>query len=194
MVLSRRLGRYLRFELPAVMRQHFGANGRNAIAGLSHTAPAALDLAGRSGGLFRAVGSYSGCPTVSNPVGTTAIAATMGIGGGNAFAVLGPPFGPGWTDHDPSLHPHRLWGKAIYLGAGNGIPGPVDGGFSPGLLAGPAEVEAVSLACTTHMANMLNGAGIRNTFHVMPSGAHTWRLFEALMRDSWRVIGPAIGA
>lgn len=186
---------YLRDELPRAIAGPLQATGTAAIAGVSHTAPAALDLAGRSGNRYRAVASYSGCPAVSSPVGMTAITAVMALGGANAFAVFGPPGSPTWTDHDPSLHPARLAGKTVYLGSGSGIPGAADGSHAgPGLLAGPAQVEAVAAGCTRQLASILHRHGVPSTLHQFPTGAHTWRLFEAQLRDSWPVIGRAIGA
>lgn len=119
----------------------------------------------------------------------------MALGGGNAYAAFGPPGAPGWTDHDPSLHPERLRGKAVYLGTGSGIPGTADGrAQGPGLYTGPAQVEAISHACTQTMSAALTRAGVRHTYRALSTGAHTWQLFEQLMRDSWPTIGPAIGA
>lgn len=187
--------RYLRFELPQAIKGPLNTTGRAAVAGLSHTAPAALDLAGRSGRLYQAVAAYSGCPSISSPIGQVAIPATMAFGGGNAWSILGPPGSPTWADHDPSLHPRRLAGKAVYLGAGSGIAGAADGrAAGPGLYVGPSQVEAITAVCTTHMSNVLNGAGVKNTLNIMPTGAHTWVLFENLMRDSWPMIARAIGA
>ncbi|MFZ2511802.1 MAG: alpha/beta hydrolase-fold protein [Gordonia sp. (in: high G+C Gram-positive bacteria)] len=186
---------YLRTELPRAIAGPLQTTGRAAIAGVSHTAPAALDLAGRSGNRYQAVASYSGCPAVSSPIGVASITAVMALGGANAFAVFGPPGSPGWTDHDPSLHPARLAGKAIYLGSGSGVPGTADGAHAgPALLAGPAQVEAIAAGCTRQMSSILAGHGVRHTLHQFPTGAHTWMLFENQLRDSWRVIGPAIGA
>lgn len=186
---------YLRFELPNAIARPLQTTGRAAIAGVSHTAPAALDLAGRGGNRFQAVAALSGCPAISSPIGVPAVTATMALGGGNAFAVFGPPGAPAWAEHDPSLHPHRLAGKAVYLGAASGVPGEYDGGHvGPLLLAGPSQVETVSLACTSQMSRALTSAGVAHTFRILPSGAHTWVLFENLLRDSWRVLGPAIGA
>lgn len=187
--------RYMRYELPAAIAGPLQTTGRAAIAGLSHTAPAALDLAGRSGRLYSAVGAYSGCPNITSIVGQVAVPITMAFGGGNAYAMFGAPGSPGWNDHDPFLHPNRLRGKAVYLGAGSGMPGEADGrAQGPGLWGGPAEVEAFAQACTQAMSAKLNSVGIRHEFTSLSTGAHTWQLFERLMRDSWSTIGPAIGA
>ncbi|MCM3896169.1 esterase family protein [Gordonia sputi] len=187
---------YLLRELPGAIVGPLRANGRNAIAGLSLSGGPALDIAGRGGSLYRAAASYSGCPAISAPPATAGVFATTSIGGGNALNMFGPPGSPAWIDHDPSRNPARLRGKAIYLGAASGLPGRTDGAplGAPSLLAGPAEVEMGTHWCTDQMAAALNGAGIPHTYRVFDQGAHTWSLFATEMRDSWRVIGPALGA
>lgn len=187
---------YLLRELPAAIAGPLKTNGRNAIAGLSLSGGPALDIAGRGGSFYRAAASYSGCPAISAPPATTGVFATTSLGGGNALNMFGPPGSAAWVDHDPSRHPERLRGKAIYLGVASGLPGRTDGApvGAPSLLAGPAEVEMATRWCTDQMAGALRGAGIPHTYRVFDQGAHTWSLFATEMRDSWRVIGPALGA
>ncbi|MDR2280185.1 MAG: esterase family protein, partial [Gordonia sp. (in: high G+C Gram-positive bacteria)] len=185
--------RYLTHELPAAIDARFPTTGRAAIAGLSHSASAALDIAGRDR-RFVAAASYSGCPSITSPLGTTAAVATMASGGQNAFAVFGAPGGPGWIDHDPARNPRRLAGKAVYLGVGSGVPGRFDGpilGY-PGLVVGPTQVETVVRDCTSQMRASLIGAGVRHSYRVFATGAHTWGLFYRELKDSWRTLGPAL--
>lgn len=185
--------RYLQHDLPAAIDARFPTTGRAAIAGLSHSASAALDIAGRDR-RFVAAASYSGCPAITSPTGTAAVVATMASGGQNAFAVFGPAGGPGWVDHDPARNPRRLSGKAVYLGAGSGVPGRFDGpvlGY-PGLLVGPTQVESIVRGCTDVMRASLARAGVRHTVRVFSTGAHTWGLFYRELKDSWRVIAPAL--
>lgn len=184
---------YLTHELPAAVDARFPTTGRAAVAGLSHSASAALDIAGRDR-RFVAAASYSGCPAISSPIGSTAVAATMASGGQNAFAVFGAPGGPGWVDHDPARNPGRLAGKAVYLGAGSGVPGRHDGpilGY-PGLIVGPSQVEAIVGDCTAQMRTALMRAGVAHTYRVFSTGAHTWGLFYRELKDSWRVLAPAL--
>jgi S-formylglutathione hydrolase FrmB len=185
---------YLTRELPAVLDQELKSNGRNAIAGLSMSGGPALDLAGQAPGLYRAVGSYSGCPSISSPLGMAAVSATIASGGANPFNMFGIPGDPAWIHHDPTLHPDRLRGKAIYLSAATGIPGGAPGLSAAPLFLGPRQVEMITRGCTDEMAAGLRRTGIAHTYRVFDTGAHTWGSFERQMRDSWRVIGPAIGA
>ncbi|MBT0565834.1 esterase family protein [Williamsia sp. CHRR-6] len=185
---------YLNSELPSALAARFPTTGRKAIAGLSLSGGPALDLAGRSRGAYRAAASYSGCPAISSPAGIAAVTATTAFGGGNALNMFGAPSNPAWVDHDPTRNPARLRGVAVYLASTTGVPGAIDGGANPQLALGPSQVEQVTKFCTDQLAAALRGAGVRHTYRVFGQGAHTWSLFEAEMRDSWRVIGPAIGA
>lgn len=184
---------YLTRELPAALAPVLKSNGTNAIAGLSMSGGPALDLAGQAPQVYRAVASYSGCPAIGSPLGATAVSATIASGGANPLNMYGPPGDPAWAYHDATLHPERLRGKAIYISAATGVPGGAPGAAVP-LLLGPSQVEMITRACTDQMAAGLRNAGIAHTYKVFETGAHTWGSFEQQMRDSWRVIGPAIGA
>ncbi|WP_278312535.1 alpha/beta hydrolase [Lolliginicoccus levis] len=187
---------YLSHELPSVIDATFPSTGRNAVGGLSLSGASALDLGIQAPGRFQAVASYSGCPRVSSPESVATYAAVVAFGGGNVFNAYGPPTAPGWYEHDPSLNADRLRGKAIYLAAASGIPGDRDfsTGLNPGLQAlGAGIIEGATGACTAAFANQLTQMGIPHTYTRQDTGAHTWGLFEHQMRDSWRVLGPAIG-
>ncbi|WP_245569635.1 alpha/beta hydrolase [Gordonia shandongensis] len=182
-------------ELPAAVNQHFRTNGVNALSGVSMSAGPALTLAERSGRLFRAVAAYSGCPGATDPLGLAAATAIPARGGGNVLNMWGPPGSADWVRHDPIINAGRLRGKTIFLSAGSGLPGPVDGdplrnGF--GLVGGNA-MEAIALQCTSAMSRRLNGLGIPHRFIHRPDGVHTWGLFYADFRASWPMIARAIG-
>ncbi len=113
---------YLARELPGATNAHLGANGRNAIAGLSASGGPALDIGGR--GPFVAAASYSGCPNISHPVVLPAMAATIATGPAvptNMYDSLAK-----WAAHDPAASPWRLRGKAVYIGSATGVPGSYD--------------------------------------------------------------------
>ncbi|MBM7365911.1 alpha/beta hydrolase [Gordonia hydrophobica] len=183
-------------ELPAAVNKQFRTSGVNAISGVSMSAGPALDLATQAPRLYRAVASYSGCPGTTDPLGTLAATAVTARGGGNVVNMWGPPGSPAWYRHDPVVNANKLRGKAIYLSAGSGIAGPVDGRLlqnGSGLVGGNV-IEAVALQCTTNMSNRLNGLRIPHRFVHRPDGVHTWGLFYADLRNSWPMIARAIGA
>lgn len=183
-------------ELPAAVNRQFRTNGVNAISGVSMSAGPALDLATQAPRLYRAVAAYSGCPGATDPLGTLAATAVTARGGGNVLNMWGPPGSPAWVRHDPVVNANKLRGKAIYLSAGSGIAGGVDGNLlrnGSGLIGGNV-VEAVALQCTRNMSNRLNALRIPHRFVHRPDGVHTWGLFYADLLNSWPMISRAIGA
>ncbi|MCF8609004.1 esterase family protein [Gordonia sp. HY285] len=161
---------YLTRELLAAVNRHFGGNGRNAIAGVSMSGGPAIDLAARAPRLYRAAASYSGCP--AQALGFPAVMGTVIGQGGNPLNMWTPG---DYVVHDPVLNAARLRGKAIYISAGD------------------AGLELPVRACSDASAAALRAQGIRVTSDGL-RGEHSWDVFEAGLRQSWRVIGPAIGA
>lgn len=188
---------YMTHELPIAIDNAFPSTGRNAVGGLSLSAASALNLAIQAPSRYQAVASYSGCARTSSPEGVAANAAVVGFGGGNVFNAFGPPGDPAWVQNDPFVNAERLRGMAIYLAAASGIPGPVDGVTGLAVIGhtlGPGAVEFMTNLCSQALKGRLDELGIPATLALQPTGAHTWGLFEQQMRDSWRVLGPAIGA
>ncbi|WP_430334054.1 alpha/beta hydrolase [Rhodococcus sp. ACT016] len=189
---------FLTRELPPVIDRQFGTTGVNAVGGVSMAAGPVLDLAIQAPDVYRAVGSYSGCAQTSTPNGQAMVRSMVELrGGANAANMWGPIGGPTWVQHDPVVQAERLRGKALYLSAASGVPGPIDE-LNP-LLAipqaiGGGVVEAITQGCTGVMAARLQSLGIPATVVFRNQGSHSWGLFEAEMQDSWAVIGPAIGA
>lgn len=187
---------YLTQELPGIINRAFGTNGVNAITGVSMSGGPALSIAESAPHLYRAVASYSGCPGTTDPLGLGATTAVVTRSGGNVLNMWGLPGSPAWVSHDPVVNAATLRGKAVFLSAATGVPGPIDGGLqeSSGGLLGGGPIEAYTRACTTTMSNRLNSLGIGHTFSARPVGSHSWGLFAADLRASWPVIGAAIGA
>jgi diacylglycerol O-acyltransferase / trehalose O-mycolyltransferase len=186
---------YLTHELPPILDRELGANGRNAIGGLSMSGGAALDLAIQAPGLYRAAGSYSGCPATSEGKQYTQIMLSVLGGGGNATNMWGPQGSPQWTAHDPSKNAAKLRGVAVYAAASRGAVGAVDN-LPPNAPApvGGQLVEGITLDCTQQFADAANAATLPITLVIRPEGAHTWGLFDSEMRESFdTVLGPALG-
>lgn len=189
---------YLTRELPAAIDSQLGTTGVNAIGGVSMAGSAVLDLSGQAPGVYRAVGSYSGCANTSGIVGQAMVRSMVELrGGGNATNMWGSLIDPLWRAHDPMLNAERLRGTALFVSSGNGIPGPIDD-HNPALVVpqtiGGSVVEMVSSVCTGAFQARLASLGIPATFHYLPQGSHSWGLFETELRESWSVVGGAIGA
>ncbi len=186
---------YLTQELPPLMNRELNSNGLNAIGGLSMSGGAAIDLAIQAPGLYKAAGSYSGCPATSQGKQYTQTVLTVLGGGGNAANMWGPEGSPEWVAHDPSLNAGKLKGVAVYAAASAGGVGAVDN-LPPDFPnpVGGLLVEGITLDCTQQFVDAAKAAGVPVTFITRPEGAHTWGLFDSEMRESWNtVIGPALG-
>ncbi|MBB3039401.1 alpha/beta hydrolase [Hoyosella altamirensis] len=192
-------------ELPPVIDAALGANGVNAIAGLSTSATSVLNLAIARPGLFKAVGSYSGCAQTSDPLGQAYIRTVVeGRGQADATNMWGPYDGPGWRANDPVLNAEKLRGTAIYVSNGTGLPGhhdvidaPLVGG-NPVTLANQIVVggiiEAATIPCTVNLQARLASLDIPAHFNWRPTGTHSWGYWEDDLKDSWPMIAQAIGA
>lgn len=187
---------YINRELPPVIDAAYRTNRVKALSGVSMTAGPALDIVTHAPSQWRAVASYSGCPSASDPPGTLANTAVVSRGGGNVANMWGPPGSAQWRRHDPIVNAGRLRGTAIYLSAGSGIAGPVDGSIlrNGGGFVGGNVIERVSLSCTTNMSDRLNSLRIPHRFVHRRDGVHTWGLFNADLRNSWPMVAGAIGA
>lgn len=189
---------YLTRELPAAIDSRLGTTGVAAIGGVSMAGSSVLDLAIQSPGTFRAVGSYSGCAQTSGIIGQAMVRSMVELrGGGNAANMWGGITDPLWRAHDPMVNAERLRGTTLFVSSGNGIPGPIDD-HNPALVIpqtiGGSVVEMVTRVCTAAFQSRLASLGIPATFHYLPQGTHSWGLFEKELRESWPLIGGAIGA
>ncbi len=169
-----------------------------AIGGVSMAGGAVLDLAIQAPGFYRAVGSYSGCAATSGLLGQAMVRSMVELrGGGNAANMWGSAVDPRWRVHDPMLNAERLRGTEVFVSSGNGLPGSIDN-HDPVLVVpqtiGGSVVEMVTNACAAAFQSRLHSLGIPATFTYLSQGTHSWGLFETELRESWPVIGGAIGA
>ncbi|MFZ2175025.1 MAG: alpha/beta hydrolase family protein [Rhodococcus sp. (in: high G+C Gram-positive bacteria)] len=195
---------FLTQELPPVINSVLGTTGRNAIAGLSMSGTSVLNLAIAAPGLYRAVGSYSGCALSNDPLGKAYIVATVVNFFGDPINMWGPLDGPGWADHDPYLNAEGLRGTQLYISNGSGLPGPHDTLAAPGVLGDPAEltaqivrggpIEAATGQCTQRLAARLDDLGIPATVNLRPTGTHSWGYWQDEFHRSWPMFAEAIGA
>ena len=186
---------YLSQELPPVINQELKANGRNAVGGLSMSGGSALDLAIQAPGLYRATGSYSGCPSTSDPQRANQIALSFIPSGANA-ANSGAARRTRLGDARPVEECHQAEGR-------RGVCGRVDGrrgrGRQPaaGLPDTGRRTARRGHHAGLHMGVRRRRESRRRPDHVRnpAEGAHTWGLFESEMQESWNtVIGPPLGA
>jgi S-formylglutathione hydrolase FrmB len=194
------LGRYrwetfLTRDLPPLIDARFAGDGRNAIAGLSMGAQAALMLAVRHPELYRGVAGYSGCYGSTGGIGAAQMRAVVASYGGDIGNMFGRPGDPDWAAHDVLALANNLRGKDIYLSAGSGLPGPHETAQTSGLpdivLVGGA-VEAVSNLCTHRLADRLAQLAIPAAVDFRPTGTHSWPYWADELRLSWPVLARAL--
>ncbi|MFT3660428.1 MAG: alpha/beta hydrolase family protein [Gordonia sp. (in: high G+C Gram-positive bacteria)] len=202
---DRKLGKpqwetFLTEELPELMAEQFGSNGRNAVMGLSMGGQSAFTLAVRNPELYRGVGSLSGCPPVSGPANEAYVRTTVGRTGADASNMWGAPGSKTWREHDPALHLDALRGKALFLSAGSGAVGPPDftierdpdEGPEDAQIAAGSALEAAAYRCSLEFAAKLTGAGIDYTPGFRLIGTHSWPYWQQDLEGAWGTLGPSI--
>lgn len=195
---------FLTRELPPVLNQYLGSNGRNAIAGVSMSANSALDLAIHAPGLYQSVGSYSGCSRTSDSFGQAYVTSQVAGGGGSATNMWGPTGSAQWIDHDPTVQAGRLRGMDLYIYSGTGQPGPHENLNDPTLHGDIGAtldrtvvggmMETVIRQCTTQLAQRMNALHVPARFVWGPVGTHSWPYWQDALHNHWPAMSRAIGA
>ncbi|WP_051027247.1 alpha/beta hydrolase [Nocardia higoensis] len=197
---TQRWGTFLTEELPPLIDERFHGNGANAVAGVSMSGTSVFQLALGSPGLYRAIGSFSGCVRTSDPQGQVMVNAVVTAHHGNPINMWGPPTDPRWQANDPYLHAEGLRGTEIYISSGSGIPGPLD---TPAAVGGdPAELayrllfgaplEAVTNMCTLQLRDRLQELRIPATIDLRPTGTHAWGYWQEDLHRAWPVFEAAL--
>lgn len=192
---------FLTRELPPLINGTLAASGRNAIAGVSMSATSALALATAQPGLYRSVGSFSGCAQSSADPGKIIVQGVVRMGGGDPSNMWGPDNAPGWRANDPTTDVNlaKLRGTNIVLAAGNGVPGPHD---VPGQSdqadlqrqVGPGGlIETAAGLCTEALSQHLLRLGIPATVVLTPYGTHAWRYWQDDLHTAWPSFARSLG-
>lgn len=193
---------FLTRELPAVVDSTFRGTGANAIAGISMAGTSVFQLAEAAPGLYRAIGSYSGCAQTSTPLGETYVDLVVGRWAGNTVNLWGPPGDKAWAANDPVLHADRLRGATLYIASGTGMPGPLDTLDGPGIDGNPGKLisqltsgailEAATNQCVHALHDRLAALHVPATFAFRPTGTHSWGYWQQDLHDSWPAFGVAL--
>nr|WP_246024015.1 alpha/beta hydrolase family protein [Nocardia yunnanensis] len=195
---------FLTRELPPVVNSALNGSGANAIAGISMAGTSTFQLALAAPGLYRALGSYSGCARTSDPQGQAFVTAVVTRWAGNPANMWGPPTDPAWAAADPYLHADRLRGIAIFVSSGTGLPGPLDRLDGPGIdgdvpkllaqLTSGAALEAVTDQCALALRDRLATLDVPATFTLRPTGTHSWGYWQQDLHNSWPLFARALGS
>ncbi|WP_231386807.1 alpha/beta hydrolase family protein [Nocardia sp. BMG111209] len=194
---------FLTQELPPVIDSALHTDGAAAIAGVSMSGTSVFQLAMAAPGLYKAIGSYSGCVETSNPQGQAMVGAVVGRWSGDPVNMWGPPGDPTWAAMDPYLHADLLRGTAIYVSSGTGWPGPLDTMDGPGIGGDPVKLiaqmlsgallETVTDTCTHGLQARFAALQIPATFQFRPTGTHSWGYWQQDLHDSWPMFADALG-
>ncbi|MGW4365667.1 alpha/beta hydrolase [Nocardia takedensis] len=199
-VLGRqRWSTFLTEELPPLVDAEFDGTGANAVAGVSMAGTSVFQLALAAPGLYRAIGSYSGCARTSDPAGQAIVNAVVATQRGTVANMWGPPDDPVWRANDPYLQADRLRGTVVYVSTGTGMPGPNETLAGAGdavhllyqLLFG-APLEVAANECTRQLRERFRAAGVSATFDLRPTGTHSWGYWEDDLHRSWPLFAAAL--
>ncbi|MFF0489303.1 alpha/beta hydrolase [Nocardia sp. NPDC004068] len=187
---------FLTRELPPLIDRAFDGDGRDAVEGVSMGAEAAMMLAMRSPGTYRAVAAHSGCYAMGSDIGQAQARAVVRTYGGDPDNMFGDQEDPDWLAHDVMMHADGLRGTAIYLSSGSGLPGPFDGPGNPDsqtsvVFGGP--LEAAANACTMALADRLDRMRIPATVDFRPVGTHSWPYWAGDLPKAWPTLAAALG-
>ncbi|MGW6694195.1 alpha/beta hydrolase [Rhodococcus sp. NPDC054953] len=194
---------FLTEEAPPVLDAALGANGVNAIGGLSMSASSVLDLAIQAPGLYRGVASYSGCAMTSDPIGQAMVRAVVEVAGrGDTRNMWGPPGDPEWVRHDPYVNADKLRGLELFVSSGTGLPGEFERPEAPRPALSPplqdqivvgGAIEAAANYCTHRLVARLGELGIPVDTDLQPTGTHSWGYWQDTLRRSWPTLARALG-
>ncbi|MCM6778512.1 esterase family protein [Nocardia sp. CDC159] len=187
---------FLTRELPPLIDATFEGNGRDAVEGVSMGAEAAMMLAMRNPGVYRAVAAHSGCYAMGSDLGQAQARAVVRTYGGDPDNMYGKEDDPDWLAHDVMMHVDQLRGTAIYLSAASGLPGPSDGPGNPDYpttITFGAPLEAAANACTLALADKLERMRIPATVDLKPVGTHSWPYWVDELPRAWPTLAGALG-
>lgn len=195
---------FLNKELPPIVDAEFGTNGVNSVAGLSMAATSVLSLAIDSPGLYKSVGSYSGCASTSDPLGQAYVRSLVEMrGGGDTENMWGTSSDPAWAENDPYVRAAELRGTAVYISNGSGLPGPYDTLASQDIdgdvknlvdrVVVGGLIEAATNMCTQQLTAKLNDLRIPHTFKFRMDRTHAWAYWQDDLHDSWPMFAASMG-
>ncbi|WP_415973686.1 alpha/beta hydrolase [Rhodococcus sp. 077-4] len=192
-------------ELPPLIDDLLDTNGRNAIAGISMAATSVLNLAAHHPGLYRAVGSYSGCASTTDALGRAYVKTVVSMAvGANVTNMWGPDDHLDWVRNDAVLNAEKLRGTALYISNGSGLAGASDtfDGTNPNgpgfvllnqMVVGGA-IEVATGDCTRRLETALEHLGIPAHFELRERGTHSWGYWQDDLHASWPMFEDALAA
>ncbi|MET8423518.1 alpha/beta hydrolase family protein [Nocardia sp. NPDC004860] len=185
---------FLTGELPPLIDARFRGDGRNVIGGLSMGALSAVTLTTRHPELYRGVAAFSGCLDTVSASARLVIRNSVRWMGGNPENMWGTDADPAWRAHDPLTNAPALRGKAVYVSAGSGIPGPesLTDPQMPQAVTFGAVLEYLVHGCTESFQRRLQDLGVPATVVFHPLGTHSWPYWQEDLHESWPILEAAL--
>lgn len=194
---------FLAEELPPLVDDLLDTDGRNVIAGISMAATSVLNLVAHHPGLYRAVGSYSGCASTTDMLGRAYVKTVVSMAlGANVGNMWGPDNDPDWLRNDAVVNAEKLRGTAMYISNGSGLAGASDtlDGTNPNgpgfvllnqMVVGGA-IEVATGDCTRRLKAKLEQLDIPAHFELRPKGTHSWGYWQQDLHNSWPMFEQAL--
>ena len=193
---------FLTKELPGPIEAELKANGQRGIIGFSMSASSALLMAENNPNFYDAVGAFSGCYAMADPVAHMGHSLTVERGGGTMEQMVGPAGSPASIKNDALLNAGKLTGTGteIYVSNSSGLAGETDmagyyterGADFATALANSAVlqveggvIEAFTNKCTHDLEAKLDSEGVPATFNFRNVGTHSWPTWRDDISASW---------
>jgi S-formylglutathione hydrolase FrmB len=188
-------GTFQGVEVPQIMLAAYRSSGRNVVAGLSSGGVGAFDLAAEHPNQYRAAASYSGPLDTQFPDIELIIQTDLISAGESPFSLWGDPLlnANVWAAHNPRVLASRLRGTALFVSAGNGLPGPLDDltSFKNTVGGGLLEAPALSDDYSFLAAAWLAGDHVTTDFY--GPGTHIWPYWQRELHRSWPFLANGLG-
>ena len=193
---------FLTKELPGPIEAKLNANGQRGIIGFSMSASSALLMAENNPNFYDAVGAFSGCYAMADPVAHMGHSLTVERGGGTMEQMVGPAGSDASIKNDALLNAGKLTGTGteIYVSNSSGLAGETDmagyyterGADFATALANSAVlqveggvIEAFTNKCTHDLKAKLESEGVPATFNFRNVGTHSWPTWRDDISASW---------
>ncbi|MFE3105361.1 alpha/beta hydrolase [Nocardia tengchongensis] len=173
---------FLTQDLPRFLAGRGISPRRNALAGVSMGASAALRIASRHSGQFVYVAALSGFLDWHSPGGVEAVRAITHAAGLDPNH-LAPEGSAEWQRMDPYTFAPELRGMPMYISAASGVPDGCDVDCVTATLGGVA-IEVLASESTHAFQARLESLSIPAIFRYPALGTHSWRSWSAALEDA----------
>jgi S-formylglutathione hydrolase FrmB len=184
-------------ELRQILERGLRAGSHRVVAGLSMGGFGTMSYAGRNPTMFRAAASFSGVlDSRYSSASSDFILAQLRNLGFDPLALWGSPIEQVaiWAAHNPvDLLPNlRGQGIRLFVGAGNGQPGPLD---PPGTTSSDpaAQTEAALFPMSEKFVGIGRALGLDVTVDLYGPGTHTWPYWQRELHRAFPLLMGAIG-